>query len=173
MNAEVPSQSERVLWEGHTSWMDQAALFIFMSAAAVRTAVALQAQQWSTAALYFSAIALFLGIAAWFHYAHYYRITSSRILVLFGRFGPFGWNRRLVKEFHLKDVTDISVRYELLNRWFDLGRLEIANSLTEDYLAIRGVPNPEDLKTQLDRWVRAQRDPWGPVPAQGMPDHAR
>lgn len=170
MSADVTSRPERVLWEGHTSWMDQAVLFIFMAAAAVRTAVAFQAQQWGTAALYLSAIALFLGIASWFHHAHYYRITSSRILVLFG---PFGWNRRLVKEFQLKDVTDVHIRYELLNRWFDLGRLEISNSLTEDFLAIRGVPNPEDLKTQLDRWVRAQRNPWGSVPAQGTPDHAQ
>lgn len=173
MNDDVPSQPERILWEGHTSWMDQAILFIFMAAAAVRAAVALQAHQWGTAALYCSAVGLFLGIAAWFHYAHYYRITSSRILVLFGPFAHFGLNRRVVKEFHLKDVTDIYVRYELLNRWFDLGKLEITNRLTEDYLVIRGVPNPEDLKAQLDRWVRAQRNPWGPVPAQGTPDHAR
>lgn len=170
MTTDVSSPSERVLWEGLTSWMDQAVLFIFMAAAAVRTTLALQAHQWFTATLYLSAIALFLGIAAWFHLAHYYRITSSRILVYFGHFGR---NRRLVKEFHLKDVTDIHIRYELLNRWFDLGRLEISNSQTEDYLAVRGVPNPEDLKIQLDRWVRAQRNPWGPVTAQGTPDHVR
>jgi membrane protein YdbS with pleckstrin-like domain len=149
--------------------MDQAVLFIFVAAAAVRTAVALQAQHWVTAALYLSAIALFLGISSWFHYTHYYRITSSRILVYFGH---FGWSRRLVKEFHLKDVTDIHIRYEPLNRWFDLGMLEVANRMTEDSVAVRGVSNPDKLKTQLDRWVRAQRNPWGPVPAQGTPDHA-
>ncbi|MGE3151545.1 MAG: PH domain-containing protein [Nitrospiraceae bacterium] len=170
MNDNTPSQPERVLWEGHTSWMDQAVLFIFMAAAAVRTAVAIQAHHWGTASLYLFAVVLFLGIASWFHYAYYYRLTSSRIWV---HFGHFGRNRRLVKEFLLKEVTDIHVRYELLNRWFDLGKLEIANSLTEEFLVVRGVPNPEELKTQLERWVRAQRNPWGPVPTQGTPDHAR
>lgn len=159
-------EEERLVWEGRTSWMDHAVLFIFLAMAVVRALVAIRAGEWVPAGLYAAAIAFFLGIAAWFHYGRVYRLTSIRVQV------RSGWNGRVLQEFHLKDISDVLLRYELLNRWFDLGTLELASRTTEDCCTIRGIPHPEEVKTQLDRWIRAQRAPWDPLPARGTPGHA-
>lgn len=159
-------EQEHVIWEGRSAWMDHAALYVFLAVGIVRAAVAVQQAQWPTAMLYGLMITCFLGIAAWFHYARVYRITSTRVLV------RSGWNGRTIQELRLREITDVSLRYELLNRWFDLGALEIASRITEDCCTIRGVPEPHVVKSGLDRWIRAQRSPWEPIPARGTPDHA-
>jgi hypothetical protein len=49
--AKIPplSPHERVIWEGRSAWADQAILFVFMGAAALRLLVALRYGQWLTA----------------------------------------------------------------------------------------------------------------------------
>jgi hypothetical protein len=157
---------EQVIWEGRTGWMDHAVLYIFLAAAVVRSAVALQGGQWTTALLYGLATAIFLGIAAWFHYGRIYRLSSTRVQV------RSGWNGNILLEMSLKDISDVTLRYELLNRWFDLGVLEIASRTTEEMCTIRGIPYAEKVKTQLDRWIRVQRSQWEPLPAHGTADDA-
>ncbi len=161
-----PIEHEQVIWEGRSAWMDHAVLYVFLAVGVVRAAVAVQQAQWPTAMLYGFLIASFLGIAAWFHYGRVYRITSARVLI------QSGWTGRTIQELRLSEITDVSLRYELLNRWFDLGALEIASRITEDCCTIRGVPDPEVVKSGLERWIRAQRSPWEPIPARGTPDHA-
>ncbi len=167
MSADGHADQERVIWEGRTSWMDHAVLFVFLALALVRGLVAVRGGEWMVAVLYAMAIAAFLGIAAWFHYGRYYRLTSVRVQV------RSGWNGRLLQELLLKDISDITLRYELLNRWFDLGTLELASRSTEECCTIRGIPHPEELKARLQRWIQAQRNPWASVPARGTPDHAQ
>lgn len=160
------NEREHIIWEGRSAWMDHAVLYVFLAVGVVRAAVAAQQAQWPTVMLYGLMIACFLGIAAWFHYARVYRITSTRVLV------RSGWTGRTIQELRLREITDVSLRYELLNRWFDLGALEIASRITEDCCSIRGIPDPETVKSGLDRWIRAQRSPWEPISARGTPDHA-
>ena len=51
MVARIPSlpSHERVIWEGRSAWVDQAILFIFIGAAALRLLVAVRYGQWLTA----------------------------------------------------------------------------------------------------------------------------
>lgn len=165
---ETPSLAgdERVIWQGRSSWMDHAVLFIFLAMAVVRSTVAVQAGQWTTAILYALALAFFFGIAAWFHYGRLYRITSARVQV------RSGWTGAMLLELPLKDISDVTLRYELLNRWFELGVLDLASRTAEECCTIRGIPHPEVVKAQLERWIRAHRNPWEPIPARGTPDHA-
>ncbi len=165
-HTETPEQ-ERVIWEGRTAWMDHAVLYLFLAMAMVRAAVAARAEEWFTAGLYVLAVTAFFGIAAWFHYSHVYRLTSRRVEI------RSGWTGRVLQEFPLKDISDVTLRYELLNRWFDLGALELACRTTEQACTIRGIPQAEHVKDQLVRWIKAQRSPWEPITVRGTPDHAR
>ncbi|GKS60247.1 hypothetical protein YTPLAS18_37740 [Nitrospira sp.] len=159
------ADQERVIWEGRAGWMDHAVLFVFLSVALVRAIVAGRAGDWTTVTLYAFTIAGFLGIAAWFHYGRFYRLTSVRVLI------KSGWSDRVLHEMPLRDITDISIRYDLLNRWFDLGTVELASRSSEECCTIRGIPYPEDVKARLERWISAQRNPWEKRSAHGAADH--
>ncbi len=167
MTDNLEQDDERIIWEGRTAWMDHAVLFVFLALAMVRAAVAGRAGEWGTMGLYAVAIAAFAGIAAWFHYGTKYRITSSRVQVL------SGWTGRVRQDIPLKDISDVTIRFEPLNRWFDLGALELASRTTEAYCTIRGIPQVDHVQTQLIRWIRAHRNPWEPISVRGTPDHAR
>lgn len=136
---------ERVLWEGYASWADHVLLYIFMGAALLRAMLAVRASEWLTATLYLLAISFFLSIAALFHYTVYYQISSQRIRIASGL-----WAMR-IREILLDQVRSVSVRRELLNRWFDLGSLEI--TLREEHqepVVLKGIPNPDRVKRQVD-----------------------
>jgi uncharacterized membrane protein YdbT with pleckstrin-like domain len=135
---------ERILWKGYASWADHALLFLFMALALIRAAFALQSGDWETALLYAMALSLFFGIAAAFHYAVFYQISAQRIRITTGF-----WNAQ-TREVPLGRVRSVGIRRELLNRWFNLGSLEITTD--EQFpLIIKGVPDPEWLKRELDR----------------------
>jgi hypothetical protein len=134
---------ERIVWRGHPSWADHALLFVLMTAAAMRGAFALRSEEWLTATLYASAIGVFLGIAALFHYAWFYEITSRRIRVV------SGFNRKSVRELTLDQVSSITVRRELFNSLFDIGSLEAMSQQKGEPLVLKGVPDPEGLRQQV------------------------
>lgn len=136
---------ERVLWEGYASWADHILLFVFMGAAFLRAIFAVRTSEWLTATLYLLAISLFLSIAALFHYTVYYQISSQRIRIASGL-----WAMRS-REILLDQVRSVTVRRELLNRFFDLGSLEI--TLREEHqepVMLKGIPNPDRVKRQVD-----------------------
>ena len=136
---------ERALWEGYASWADHVLLYIFMGAALLRAMLAVRASEWLTATLYLLAISFFLSIAALFHYTVHYQISSQRIRIASGL-----WAMR-TREILLDQVRSVSVRRELLNRWFDLGSLEI--TLREEHqepVVLKGIPNPDRVKQQVD-----------------------
>lgn len=136
---------ERVLWEGYASWADHVVLFVFMGAAFLRALLAVRASEWLTATLYLLAISFFLSIAALFHYTVYYQISSQRIRIASGL-----WALR-TREILLSQVRSVTVRRELLNRWFDLGSLEIAlREEPPDSVVLKGIPNPDRVKQQVD-----------------------
>lgn len=136
---------ERVLWEGYASWADHVLLYIFMGAALLRAMLAVRASEWLTATLYLLAISFFLSIAALFHYTVYYQISSQRIRIASGL-----WTMR-TREILMDQVRSVTVRRELLNRWFELGSLEI--TLREEHqgpVVLKGIPNPDRVKRQVD-----------------------
>ncbi|HKW86326.1 MAG TPA: PH domain-containing protein [Nitrospiraceae bacterium] len=136
---------ERVLWEGYASWADHVLLYIFMGAAFLRAMLAVRASELLTATLYLLAIGFFLGIAALFHYAAYYQISSQRIRIASGL-----WSMQ-TREILLDQVRSVTVRRELLNRFFDLGSLEITlNEGHRSPVMLKGISNPDRVKRQVD-----------------------
>ena len=157
MNRVPPLPShERVLWQGHPSWADHAVLFLFMAAAGLRTALAVRTGEWMTAGLYVLAMGLFFGIAAAFHYDVFYQISSQRIRITSGLWKP------RVREIPLDQVRSTAVRQELLNRWFDVGSLEITpHDGAGESFVLKGIPDPETVKRHIDRqagWARRPPD---------------
>lgn len=145
MRAPLLPPYERILWRGYASWADHALLFVFMGFAVLRAAFAFQSGDWETAVLHTLALGVFLGIAAWFHYGAFYQISSQRIRITSGLWAPHS------RELPLSRVGSITIRRELLNRWFDLGSLEITPVDEQAPVIIKGVPDPERLKRELDR----------------------
>jgi len=136
---------ERVLWRGYASWADHALLFVFMAFALLRAAFAFRSGDWETVGLYALAIGVFFGISAWFHYGAFYQISSHRIRITSGLWGA------QTRELPLSQIRSVAIRREILNRWFDLGSLVITPADEQPPLIIKGVPDPERLKRELDR----------------------
>jgi hypothetical protein len=140
---------ERVLWQGYPSWADHAVLFLFMAVAGLRAALAFRSGEWLTAGLYLATIGIFFGIAAAFRYASFYQITAQRIRL------TSGLGSRQIHEIPLDRIASVTVRRELANGWFDLGTLLIApreeGKGTEDLLILKGIPDPDRVKQQIER----------------------
>lgn len=135
---------ERVIWEGRSAWADQAILFIFMGAAGVRLLVAVWYGEWLTAILYVLAIAFFFSIGAIFRYAVYYQISAQRIRTLSGL-----WRFR-IRDIPLSQIRSVNVKRELLNRWLNVGALEIELGEREGQsLLLKGVPDPDRIQRQM------------------------
>lgn len=136
---------ERILWKGYAAWADHALLFFFMAVGILRAAFSLDAGDWETAADYLLSTGVFFGIAAFFHYGAFYQISAQRIRVTTGLWSP------KTREVPLGQVRTIAIRRQLLNGWFNLGTLEIATTDEQPPLIIKGVPDPERLKRELER----------------------
>jgi uncharacterized membrane protein YdbT with pleckstrin-like domain len=135
---------ERVIWEGRSAWADQAILFIFMGAAGVRLLVAVRYGEWLTAILYVLAIAFFFSIGAIFRYAVYYQISAQRIRILSGL-----WRLR-IRDIPLSRILSVNVKRELLNRWLNVGALEVELGEREGQsVLLKGVPDPDRIRRQI------------------------
>ncbi|HET7057234.1 MAG TPA: PH domain-containing protein [Nitrospiraceae bacterium] len=135
---------ERVIWEGRSAWVDQAILFIFIGAAALRLLVAVRYGQWVTAVLYTFAMVFFVAIGAVFRYSVYYQISAQRVRIL------SGLRQCHIREIPLSRVRSVTVKRELLNRWFDVGALEIETDERDGAsILVKGVPEPDRVKRQI------------------------
>ena len=135
---------ERVIWEGRSAWADQAILFIFMGAAGLRLLIALRYGQWLTAVLYTFAMIFFLAIGAIFRYAVYYQISAQRIRILSGL-----W-RLHIRDIPLSRILSVNVKRELLNRWLNVGALEVELGDREGQsVLLKGVPDPDRIRRQI------------------------
>ena len=135
---------ERVIWEGRSAWADQAILFIFMGAAGLRLLIALRYGQWLTALLYTFAMIFFLAIGAIFRYAVYYQISAQRIRILSGL-----WRLR-IRDIPLSRILSVNVKRELLNRWLNVGALEVELGDREGQsVLLKGVPDPDRIRRQI------------------------
>lgn len=135
---------ERVIWEGRSAWADQAILFIFMGAAGVRLLVAVRYGEWLTTILYALAIAFFFSIGAIFRYAVYYQISAQRIRILSGL-----WRLR-IRDIPLSRILSVNVKRELLNRWLNVGALELELGEREGpSVLLKGVPDPDRIRRQI------------------------
>jgi membrane protein YdbS with pleckstrin-like domain len=144
--AEIPPlpPHERVIWEGRSAWADQAILFLFIGAAALRLLVAVRYGQWVTAVLYASAIVFFLAIGAVFRYAMYYQISVERVRIF------SGWWRFRTQDIPMSRVRSVNVKRELLNRWLNVGSLEIETCERDGQsILLKGVPDPDRIRRQI------------------------
>ena len=132
MSAAPVAGHERLLWRGHPSWWDHVLLFVMMAAAVLRALFAIRAEDYLTSGLYAGAIAVFLAIAGAFHYAVQYEITSRRIRIISAMGRP-------VQDISFDAIHSIKVRRELLNRFFDVGALEIV-PISSPVIVLRGIP---------------------------------
>lgn len=135
---------ERVIWEGRSAWADQAILFIFIGAAGLRLLIAVRYGQWLTATLYTFAMVFFAAIGAAFRYSVYYQITAERIRIV------SGFRQYRIHDIPLSQVRSVGVKRELLNRWFDVGALEIEiDERKRRSVLLKGVPEPDRIRRQM------------------------
>ena len=144
--ADIPSlpDHERVIWQGRPAWADQAILFLFIGAAALRALVAIRYGQWMTTALYAFAMLFFLAIGAVFRYAVYYQISAQRIRIV------SGWWRVRTQEIPLSRIRAVNVKRELFNRWLNVGSLEIETAEPDGQsILLKGVRDPDRIRRQV------------------------
>src|SRR5207253_3122700 len=86
-------------------------------------------------ARYMRAVVFFVAIGAVFRYSVYYQISAQRIRIV------SGWWQFRTRDIPLSRIRSVTVKRELLNRWFDIGALEIETDEREGApILVKGVP---------------------------------
>lgn len=80
-----------------------------------------------------------------FRYAVFYQVSSQRIRIISGLGAK--WSREIL----LDQLRSVTVRREMLNRFFNLGSLEFTpRKENAEPAVLKGVPDPDRLKRQVD-----------------------
>lgn len=132
--APEPAEAEKLVWEGTCATSSVLNL------------------GWCISFLLIVPILIFY-LVAWYRKANrYYRLTTERLTVTTGVFGRSSEDLKLVR------VEDINFEQTFLNRLCKVGDLHlISTDKTQPDLALKGIPNPEQMKETLWGLVREQR----------------
>lgn len=77
-------------------------------------------------------------------------LSSQRIRIISGI-----WSED-TQDIPIDRIQSITVKLELLNRWFDIGLLEITSHRGDPSIVLKGLPEPDRLKRQIERLAGLQ-----------------
>ena len=134
---------EIVRWSAYPSWAHFTWLYCFSLVAVGRTLLALWWGMSGWEAWLGGATALLLCIVALRRWAQY-RITSRRVIVMSGYTG------RDIQALALDDIADVTITQGPIAEFFDIGTVVIKSASGYQVLSLRGVREPEVIKTRID-----------------------
>ncbi|MEC4674801.1 MAG: PH domain-containing protein [Nitrospirota bacterium] len=135
--------NETVRWEAYPSWshFSWLYLFTFMAVFRVLLGIRLGINGWET--WLGGAITLLVCVAILRRWAHYI-LTSQRIIIENGLTG------HTLQELPINAISEIDLKQGPLAAFFQIGSLEIHTPKNDQLLTLRGVNNPDVLKTRLE-----------------------
>ena len=134
---------EIVRWSGYPSWAHFTWLFCFSLVAAGRTLLALWWGMSGWEIWLGGATTLLLCVVLLRRWAQYC-ITSRRVIVMNGYTG------REIQVLALDDIADVTIFEGPIAQFFDLGTVVIKSASGDRVLSLRGVREPEVIKTHID-----------------------
>jgi membrane protein YdbS with pleckstrin-like domain len=130
-------------WIAYPSWAQFTWLYLFSLLAGVRGLRLLLLGQSGGLAWLGGAVALLVCVALLRRWAQYV-LTSHRIIV------RNGYTGREIDALALGDISDMSIKQGPIARFFKIGTIVIQSPRGERVLWLRGVTEPEHIKTRIE-----------------------
>ena len=134
---------ETVRWSAYPSWVHFAWLYCFSLMACGRSLLALRWGMSGWEAWLGGATALRLCVVVLRRWAQYH-VTSQRVIV------KNGYTGRDIQVLALDDIADVIVNQGPIAQFFDIGTVVIKSASRDRVLSLRGVREPEVIKTRID-----------------------
>ena len=134
---------EIVRWSGYPSWAQFTWLYCFSLVAGGRTLLALWWGMSGWEIWLGGATALLLCVVLLRRWAQYC-LTSRRVLV------KNGYTGRDIQALALDDIADVTITQGPIAQFFDIGTVVITSTSGDRILSLRGVREPEVIKTRID-----------------------
>lgn len=134
---------EIVRWSAYPSWAHFSWLYCFSLVAVGRTLLALWWGMSGWEAWLGGAIALLLCVVVLRRWAQYC-VTSRRVIV------RNGFTGQDLQALALDDIAEVTVYQGPIAQFFDIGTVVIKSVSGDRVLSLRGVREPEVIKTRID-----------------------
>jgi len=146
---------ETVRWSAYPSWAHFTWLYAFSLLAGARGLLLLRldVSGWE---VWVGGAAILLGCVAVMRRWAQYILTSRRIIV------RNGYTGRDIQAFALDTLSDLAVEQGPIARFFEIGTIVIRSLSGDQVISLRGVRDPEVIKTRIE----ALRPAVNPLPAQ-------
>ncbi len=133
---------ERLVWEAYPSWAQFVWLYFFSAMAAIRGAFFLRfgVSGWE---MWMAGAVVLLGCAAAARRWARYSISSRRIVV------TNGYTKKEIEALALDEIGEITVKQRPIARFFGIGTLVIRAVGGDCVMALRGISDPEVIKSRL------------------------
>lgn len=132
-----------VVWEAFPSWAQFAWLYLMSALSALRATLfhRFGVDGWEMWVI--GAVILIACAAVLRHWGHY-ELTRDRIMV------RNGYTRRVIQSILLRDVREVTIRQGFVAQFFGIGRLIIHSRTPDRMISLRGVCDPEEVKTRIE-----------------------
>ena len=135
-------RDQQVIWEAFPSWAQFSWLYLLSAVSALRGALLFRFgvggwEMWVPGAVILLACAAILR-----HWAQY-DLTRDQITV------RNGYTRREIQSIPLSDVGTVTVQQGLIADFFGIGTVLVQDRSNERVLSLRGVRDPEEVKTRI------------------------
>ena len=134
---------EPVRWRAYPSWAHFTWLYFFSFMAALRGLLLLRLGLSGWAVWLCGAIVLLVCVAGMRRWGEYI-VTSHRVVIL------NGYTKQEIQSMDISDISEVSLKQGLIGRFFDVGTLTVQSSGEDKLLSLRGIRDPEIIKTRLD-----------------------
>ena len=134
---------ETVRWSAYPSWTHFTWLYCFSLMAGGRSLLALRWGMSGWEVWLGGATALLLCAVVLRRWAQY-RVTSRRVIV------KNGYTGRDLQVLALDDIADVTVNQGPIAQFLDIGTVVIKSASGDRVLSLRGVREPEVIKTRID-----------------------
>ena len=134
---------EPVRWRAYPSWAHFTWLYFFSFMAALRGLLLLRLGLSGWAVWLCGAVVLLVCVAGMRRWGEYI-VTSHRVVVL------NGYTRQELQSIAISDISEVSLKQGLIGRFFAVGTLVVQSSGGDTILTLRGIGDPEIIKTRLD-----------------------
>lgn len=132
-----------VVWEAFPSWAQFAWLYLMSALSALRAALLHRFGVGGWEMWVVGAGVLLACAAALRRWAHY-ELTRDQIVV------RNGYTGRVIQSILLRDVCEVTIRQGFVAQFFGIGRLVIRSRTPDRMISLRGVGDPEEVKTRIE-----------------------
>jgi hypothetical protein len=144
---------EVVRWRAYPSWNQFAWLYFFSLGAALRGMLGLR-DDLAVGGVWLAGAALLVSCAALLHHWAQFVLTSRRVLV------QNGYTGRAIEAMELDQLEHVTVAQGPFARFLGIGTVVLRSRNGESVMLLRGVRDPEAVKTRIEALKPRPRAEW-------------